>query len=262
MAAVAFSAGGGGGGDGEGDGDGTGNHGGLIIGKVVGVGGSGGGSDGDGGDYGDGDGTGRGIHGPINANGVGQSDGEREGDGDGTGSGNLAGDVGRILAGVGSHEAAGGGGSVVPHFGDEMPDPNGDGHGSPISNVAFGGAVSEAAAVSSDSVQSHGAEAGIIIVGGNSASPDGGSFWDQAASHADSEAAVGVSSAAGLIASATVHAAIETSTTSAHDFSSVVLDHGAATHVSVVAVHGDFTSMAHYETPSLSGGEFATHLYI
>jgi hypothetical protein len=144
-----------------------------------------------------------------------------------------------------------------------MPDPNGDGHGSPISNVAFGGAVSEAAAVSSDSVQSHGAEVGIIIVSGNSASPDGGSFWDQAASHAGSEAAVGVSSAAGLIAGATAHAAaIETSTTSAHDFSSVALDHGAATHVSVVAVHGDFASMAHYETPSFAGGEFAAHLHI
>jgi hypothetical protein len=150
-----------------------------------------------------------------------------------------------------------------------MPDPNGDGHGTPTSNVAFGGAVS-AAAVTSDSVQSHGAEAGIIIVGGNSASTDGGSFWDQAASHAGAEAAAGVSSAAGLIASASVHAAaIETSATSAFDFSSVigsslhtaVVDHAVA-HSTFWVAHSDVASMAHHETPSLSVGDFATHWQI
>jgi hypothetical protein len=145
-----------------------------------------------------------------------------------------------------------------------MPDPNGDGLGSPISNVAFGDATSEAAAVTPDSVQgvqSHGEEVGIIIVGGNSASPDAGSFWDQAASHAGSEATP--SSAVGSIANSTVYsAAVETSAASVHDFSSVAADHGAATQVSVVAVHADFASMAHYETPSFAGGEFATHLHI
>jgi hypothetical protein len=142
-----------------------------------------------------------------------------------------------------------------------MPDPNGDGHGTPTSNVASV-ALTETAAIS-DSVQSHGAEAGIIIVGGNSASPDGGSFWDQAASHLGSAATAGLGSAAAPSEGSAIHAvAFESSSASAHDFSStadtglhaVALDHGAA--------HADFASMAHYETPSLAGGEFGTQLHV
>ena len=95
-----------------------------------------------------------------------------------------------------------------------MPDPNGDGHGGPTSNVASVALTATAAVL--DSVQSHGAEAGIIIVGGNT-----GSFWDQAASHAGSEATAGPSSAVALVASSAIHAAVETSATPAHDFSNV-----------------------------------------
>jgi hypothetical protein len=149
-----------------------------------------------------------------------------------------------------------------------MPDPNGDGHGSPNSNVASI-ALSGSIAVSSESAQSHGAEAGIIIVSGHDPLTDGGSFWDQAASHAGSTAAAGVSSASASTEGSAIHAAaFEASTASIHDFSSVAADLHTATHdqgaanTTFSSVHADFASMAHFEAPSLAGGEFAHQLHI
>jgi len=140
-----------------------------------------------------------------------------------------------------------------------MPNPEGDGKGSPILNVGFG--VAEVGAVQA-------AESNAASQGTTSHAGDGGTFWDQAASAAHSETA-GLTSVSGSAAVIGLdQAATETST---HDFSSA-LDSSAHTETFVGAAahdtgfaatsleHADFGTAALHSALNLSG--FANQMHI
>jgi hypothetical protein len=148
-----------------------------------------------------------------------------------------------------------------------MPDPNGDGHGSPISNVGSI-ALAQTAALASEAGQGHG-ETGIIIVGGDAAVPDTGSFWDQAVAHIG--AANGGMNADAL-SSSTIHtSAIENILTPVHQASTQAADTHLATfdpghsidagHATLGAAHEDLSSMAHFELPSLSVAQIGHQMF-
>jgi hypothetical protein len=145
-----------------------------------------------------------------------------------------------------------------------MPDPNGDGHGSPVSNVGSI-ALTQTAGLSSEAGQGHG-ETGIIIVGGDAATPGAGSFWDQAAAHTGAATSDLHSQDELAPGSAIRTAAFESAAALAHDagsdatsFHGIALDHGAL-HVGFTA-HDDVASTTHFETPSLGAAEAGHQLF-
>jgi len=145
-----------------------------------------------------------------------------------------------------------------------MPDPNGDGHGSPVSNVGSI-ALTQAAGLSSEAGHGHG-ETGIIIVGGDAAAPGAGSFWDQADAHLGA-ATSDLNSHDGLAPGSAIRiAAFEGGAALAHDAGSqatsvhsIALDHGAL-HVGFTA-HDDVASTAHFEVPSLGAADVGHPLF-
>jgi hypothetical protein len=175
-----------------------------------------------------------------------------------------------------------------------MPDPNGDGKGSPTSNIANVLATADAAPSESANrgseasiiiVSGHdaltaaaeaanqGSEHGIIIVGGHDAA---GSFWDQAAGAAQggSTAAVVATTAVSQaeIAGLTQAASTATGTTTAHDVSSALdtsahsaaLDQGVVAHDAGLAgssMHAELGTMALHDM-SLGSATFANQLHI
>jgi hypothetical protein len=178
-----------------------------------------------------------------------------------------------------------------------MPDPNGDGKGSPTSNVAniletAGGAAAEGADRGSEAgiiiVSGHdaltaaaesanqGSEHGIIIVSGHDAlTATAGSFWDQAAGATQGDTSVSVIattavSQAEIAGLNQVSTATETTTT--HDFSSAfdTSAHSAALESTVAHdagfasasfTHSELGSLA-LHTVSFNVGGFATQMHI
>src|SRR5581483_11009650 len=163
--------------------------------------------------------------------------------------------------------------------GEELPNPDGNGTGSPVLNNGFGVAELGAVQTHESSAASHAGNAGIIIIGGSVADdlnpqplppgPSGGSFWDQAAGAV--HGATAVSSASAEIAGLN-QAATQATATSAHDVSSA-LDLSAHTATLVGAAHdtgvatvgldhAELGTATLHDTMSLNSGAFATQMHI